>query len=538
MLVNNPISEITFTDQAIIDIINNSFNNSATTLVVAEPISVQAVDNTIVSNTADESVVLPVIQEPVVDTFLELSPIFDTSEILKKLQNIKKSDREWPSSIHTLTTPNDAIDLIVVGCGGTGSRLVNLIAQLMLSKKNIHLTLWDDDIVVHKNLFRQNFYEFEVGESKVLALKDRYESLYGITISYNQCKFDASKVSTSVNCKSLIIFDCTDNINARRSIEQMMTTGYRNLRSAVGEIAIISCGNQKDFGQVHFGYKYFQSRSTREFKLTELSYILNDVFSDQCTFLSPFLSYNKDFKDSEVSTSCANLDIAEEQSMAINSTIAQIAFNLFFEFISGQGIKHNIIWANLSNSYSGNQIDTLNKLYEYNAKTLFGKGIVFQIDEYVDILHELSIFNSMLNTLHDQITNTPSLRSKFMNKIKSLYYTPVISQTTSSSRYYISEADCVSVSERFSTDLIKIIDNFLSFNTIDSKVKLTEQWTKCKILISFISSLLQDGIGYYDDEFKNRQRIFHLVRINIENYFIRTFNELSLNEYNMSLVMG
>lgn len=74
----------------------------------------------------------------------------------------------------------------VVGCGGTGSRLVPLLVQLIAShpflKTMTRIFLYDGDIVETKNLSRQNFSPADVGKNKAFCLAARYSKAYGIPV--------------------------------------------------------------------------------------------------------------------------------------------------------------------------------------------------------------------------------------------------------------------------------------------------------------------------------------------------------------------
>ena len=73
------------------------------------------------------------------------------------------------------------INIVQIGCGGTGSWVVPLVSKLM---NNIRLRLpdtvdvlyklVDSDIVEERNILRQNFCEWDIGKSKAHSLVNRY----------------------------------------------------------------------------------------------------------------------------------------------------------------------------------------------------------------------------------------------------------------------------------------------------------------------------------------------------------------------------
>ena len=84
-------------------------------------------------------------------------------------------------------TPNFVPNKIIVfGCGGTGSRVVPLIAQFVKSCAwvlNPELVLIDFDSVEEKNLLRQNFISSDVGKNKAVVLASRYSKAFNIAIT-------------------------------------------------------------------------------------------------------------------------------------------------------------------------------------------------------------------------------------------------------------------------------------------------------------------------------------------------------------------
>lgn len=372
-----------------------------------------------------------------------------------------------------------ACNVIIVGLGGTGARLLNLIAQQVAydnrSRNKINIILCDDDIIEPKNMSRQLFYEFELGQSKVKALKDRYEMLYGLNILAFESTFQKMvslhDIFTGPNGIN-IIFDCTDNIEARVAIEEYISSSIAGISNTqVGIKAfVVACGNQQDFGQVYISaynnfiggkklispeivcsgsgdrfvssefslralYNSIPSRSltTQDMSskiannpirhlfmqsLNTLYVIYNishmitkyQIKSDiDIQYLPGMLYYFKDMKDVEMA-SCADMAIADEQSMAINSTMSQIAFNYFFKILHSNKLSNNIVWGNLNNEYSSSSISFVGALLNFYSKTIYGRNLSKDdldkaskfIVSYVNNFHNTSaIFNGKyLNDNH------------------------------------------------------------------------------------------------------------------------------------------
>lgn len=71
--------------------------------------------------------------------------------------------------------------LIVVGCGGTGSALLYFLSRFLLNlDKDVLVTLVDGDTVEQKNVIRQSFVPRDIGENKAKVLSNRYLNLLGL----------------------------------------------------------------------------------------------------------------------------------------------------------------------------------------------------------------------------------------------------------------------------------------------------------------------------------------------------------------------
>lgn len=278
--------------------------------------------------------------------------------------------------------------IFVVGCGGTGSRLIPLIAQHIANHNNecsrvggnqsyikhqMELNLIDMDIVEPKNLKRQNFFAFDVGKNKAACLAERYSALYGLDINAFTGKFSECSSDISGRSGNYFFFDCTDNVDARRSIERFQTYA-----------TIISCGNEDTFGQVHIGNTAGSGRSTymlvksllaadRMIK-SPLSMVSKDDDGAYVNFvesLPTFLTVFKGFKDTE-KPSCTEMVLQDEQSMPINSLVAQLAYNVFYSIVSKSKITYNLVKCSIDNQFHTTFIANPVKYRTMLFKAIFG----------------------------------------------------------------------------------------------------------------------------------------------------------------------
>ena len=115
-------------------------------------------------------------------------------------------------------------NIVVVGCGGVGS----VLAELLLRGGFTNLTLIDNDIVDLTNLQRQIYTEKNLGENKSKALLKRL-----ISINRDAKIKSISKILDEKNIESIcfsfdLIVDCTDNFKTRKLINGFCEMNKKN----------------------------------------------------------------------------------------------------------------------------------------------------------------------------------------------------------------------------------------------------------------------------------------------------------------------
>lgn len=251
-------------------------------------------------------------------------------------------------------------NVIIVGCGGTGSRLIPMVAQFMKSCPAIldpFITLIDGDTVEMKNLTRQNFIKPDVGRHKSEVLAERYGGAIEIPIvsipEYYQyskykdfrgwlqnhySKLDQNLANRSVG--SPIVFFAVDSMRARMEIlSGILYSRFRNHTWASVVPIIVDAGNENTFGQVSVYHatvlpddtNHLHNRHVDEFikSFNSLSSIKKGYVGGDLNF--PLRPAPVDMlvsaleNPSEADVSCADLD----QTAAIN---AQMAVGMFTAF--------------------------------------------------------------------------------------------------------------------------------------------------------------------------------------------------------------
>lgn len=257
--------------------------------------------------------------------------------------------------------------IMIIGCGGTGSRLVPLLAQFVKTCAWVpdpEMVLIDDDIVEEKNLFRQNFITPDVGKPKAEVLASRYARAFNMNINAFKTRVtgykDFSKDVGRSTCKNqevlntfnryrynAIIVLCVDSPQARRDILETLMglgVGYQN------NVLLLDSGNENDFGQVSLSTMSVPTYAQYCGILELPKAIPGDV---EITGIPMDVGYFRDMQ--AVSTpSCADLD----QTMAINTMMAVTMFGIIQNMYYAKPISYHRINISLSHGSTPQYMNT------------------------------------------------------------------------------------------------------------------------------------------------------------------------------------
>lgn len=256
-------------------------------------------------------------------------------------------------------------NIILIGAGGTGSRLMPMLAQLVrtcIRKYNpgawldeLPIYVIDGDNVEEKNLLRQNFIEKDVGKNKATVLANRYSNAFGIDIhsfpEYFSQKSYQRMSDAGFAIKNSIIILAVDSANARRDILNIIL----NPRIAHGaNTSVLDCwnlffvdaGNEDSFGQVKFftpsvicgGHSAFRRNFNEilgekdkfdSIKKIVQAYPNQTVSEEKVSFIPIDLEYYDNLGASEQELSCAELP----QTLAINAMMATLICSVVQNFL-------------------------------------------------------------------------------------------------------------------------------------------------------------------------------------------------------------
>jgi len=229
-----------------------------------------------------------------------------------------------------LTIDYTAIELWLVGCGGTGSWLAPSIVRLgrVLSSKGKTVKLYfvDPDHVEEANVLRQCFCDAEIGLNKAKTLALRYAIAWKVEVGAIAQPFDPAWVVPSYNTLALVT-GCVDNAKARQSIAQVLENNNHQL---VPHTWYLDCGNSRRSGQVLLGSQL--STKPDDYQLNTLGcFRLPAPTVQQPDLLVP---QPEEIEDNTLS--CEQLALLNSQSLSINQRVAAEAFDYLLQLTTGK----------------------------------------------------------------------------------------------------------------------------------------------------------------------------------------------------------
>jgi PRTRC genetic system ThiF family protein len=138
--------------------------------------------------------------------------------------------------------------IVLVGCGGTGSHILDGLCRLLIGKE-APLIIIDYDTVEPSNLGRQDFNEGDLGKFKSQVLAERYSRKYNRSIAYSVTPFMEDMQGGDIlpgfnqqlitNC---LVIGAVDNHLARQEMAKTFATNWW-----------LDAGNGFNSGQVLIG---------------------------------------------------------------------------------------------------------------------------------------------------------------------------------------------------------------------------------------------------------------------------------------------
>ena len=215
-------------------------------------------------------------------------------------------------------------DIIIVGCGATGSNLIALLSQYAISEKKIkEVFLIDGDMVEKKNFRNQKFTEKDVNKNKAKVLANRYSKL-GVSISYidKYILHQDELIATIKNCNNnVILIGSVDNTKARKYMH------YAFMDDSIKNIVYIDTGNGDKIrdGQTVVGVK-----ANGKIVMPPVAEFFPEILEEVIE------------EDEVVEYKCSQIE-KHPQNMAVNVMSATVVFGVLTNIITFNKCDKNIL---------------------------------------------------------------------------------------------------------------------------------------------------------------------------------------------------
>ena len=225
--------------------------------------------------------------------------------------------------------PATRIAVLLVGCGGTGSALADVLARLAYHSATsggpeLVLVFADGDTVEPKNIGRQRFGLGDVGQNKAQVLAARYSALFGLNIAAVPQLLRPDQIAQSEHgCTYGILVGAVDTATGRQALTKLLQQPEWH--------CWIDCGNHRHAGQVLAGTTYYATFPIWEPKGTVQRSTLFGALTDLgvCRALpGPHLQEPGLLVPEEAPITpadCAAAVLANQQSLLINQAMATVA---------------------------------------------------------------------------------------------------------------------------------------------------------------------------------------------------------------------
>jgi PRTRC genetic system ThiF family protein len=223
-----------------------------------------------------------------------------------------------------LNKTSQRIIVMLIGCGGTGSRMLNNLARLNitlrgLQRPELYVVAFDPDVVEEHNVGRQLFFPDDVGLFKSEVLIERLNLAYGLDW-LSVPSYYSRTIGDSYSAD--IYITCTDNIPSRRLIYNQMKQNNKYW---------LDLGNTKSAGQIFLRYMKYNDHARQ----------LKSVYE----YLKKSINlFNK--KDDD-GPSCSLAVALNKQSLFINSILAEYASIMLYDLLVNYRLDYNGIFIDL-----------------------------------------------------------------------------------------------------------------------------------------------------------------------------------------------
>lgn len=231
-----------------------------------------------------------------------------------------------------LANSTHKITVALVGCGGTGSHMLNKLAMInqaliSLNRPGLHVTVYDDDIVSSHNVGRQLFSAADVGHNKAVLLTTRVNRHYGTGWEAIPLRYDGNTAGDTRN----ITVSCVDTVLSRSVISEHLS------KNATPRVV------GKPFYWLDIGNNY----NTGQAILGTVGYV-EQPGSKYPGVLSTFFDEYPGASDDNEAPSCSAYESLTRQGLFINSILANYGAMLLWDLLYNYFTDYRGVYVNLS----------------------------------------------------------------------------------------------------------------------------------------------------------------------------------------------
>lgn len=254
-----------------------------------------------------------------------------------------------------LIDPQHPVTINVIGCGGTGSQVLNSLARMnsalkALNHPGLFVRAIDPDKVSEANMGRQLFSPSDVGEAKCTVLIGRINRFFGTDWEAIPLYYNTKSEISSAN----ITITCVDTGAARKEIKAALKAALfkkepkscTNFRYVANEFLHpyqvpyywIDFGNMQDRGQCVIGTidKIKQPKES-EFKCMPTLPTIDKLHPDIL----------RDNKGDEQGPSCSLAEALNKQDLFINTNLANMGLGLLWKMFREMRLEYHGLYLNL-----------------------------------------------------------------------------------------------------------------------------------------------------------------------------------------------
>lgn len=263
--------------------------------------------------------------------------------IVKKKKAVRKPRTVKPVKLvhytdQYLLNPQHPITVKVIGCGGSGSQMLQALARINVSlialgHPGLLVQAWDSDKVTESNLGRQLFSQADLDQYKAKILIERINRFYGFNWQAHPLNWDEGCLKDRLLAN--IMITCVDNVATREVVHQIKSNKHWRHEPFNIPLYWMDLGNTQNAGQVVLGTfgDIVQPKRTRG-TVKSLPSIL-DLFPDMKKQEKPD------------APSCSLAEALGKQDLFINSTLVQFAATILWNMFRKLRIENNGCFLNL-----------------------------------------------------------------------------------------------------------------------------------------------------------------------------------------------